>query len=84
MVVIRLQRLGTKKQPHHRIVVTEQHKAQSSRVLEIIGHYNPGTNPPQFLIKAERLAHWKQVGGQVSEAAGRVIKKFGKAPAKAA
>ena len=84
MVVIRLQRLGTKKKPHHRIVVTEQHKAQSSCVLEVIGHYNPAKNPPEFLINRERLAHWTQVGGQVSEATRRIIRKFGKTPANAA
>ena len=47
MVVIRFQRHNTRKRPHHRIVVTDQRRAQRGRVLEILGSYNPATKPAQ-------------------------------------
>lgn len=79
MVVIRLQRLGTKKTPHHRIVVTERSKAQSSQVLEVIGYYNPAKTPVEFSLNAERYAHWKSVGSQVSEATQLLVNRFASA-----
>jgi len=78
MVVIRLQRLGTKKTPHHRIVVTDQRRAQSSRVLEILGHYDPSTDPATFQVDESRLVHWISSGAQVSEALARLVKRFKK------
>jgi len=75
MVVIRLQRLGTLKTPHHRIVVTDRRRSQASRVLEVVGYYNPSTNPPKFSVNASRITHWVARGAQVSEALGRILKK---------
>ena len=74
MVVVRFQRLGTKKTPHHRIVVTERTRAQSGRVIEIVGTYDPSKEPAAFSIKEDRLAHWVSQGAQVSEALGRLLR----------
>ena len=74
MVVVRFQRLGTKKTPHHRIVVTERTRAQSGRVIEIVGTYDPSKEPAAFSIKEDRLIHWVSQGAQVSEALGRVLR----------
>ena len=79
MVTVRLQRLGTKKTPHHRIVVMDSRKAQGSRVLEGLGYYDPSTNPAQFSINESRLVHWLSSGAQVTEAVQRVLKTFKKA-----
>ncbi len=83
MVVVRLQRLGTKKAPHHRIVVTERQWAQSSRVLEVVGYYDPSFEPPKFTIKEERVQHWVSLGAQVSEALAKLRRHFAKRPAAA-
>ena len=76
MVVIRLQRRGTKKTPHHRIVVTDKQRAQGGRVLETLGHYNPSYNPPSFLLDESRLSSWVSSGAQVSLALARIIKRM--------
>ena len=78
MVVIRLQRRGTRKTPHHRIVVTERSRAQRGRVLETVGYYDPSTNPPAFSLDESRLVFWISSGAQVSEAVGKLVKRFKK------
>ena len=55
MVVIRLQRRGTKKTPHHRIVATDRSRSQGGRVLETLGHYDPSFDPPRFALDESRL-----------------------------
>ncbi len=79
MVVIRFQRRGTKKTPQHRIVVTSRDRAQGSRVLEVIGHYNPAAKPPVFLVDASRVAHWRSTGAQVSESLQKLLKRMASA-----
>lgn len=78
MVVIRLQRRGTKKTPHHRIVAVDQRRAQGSRILEVLGHYNPSGTPPSFTIKESRLVHWVSSGAKVTEALQRLLETFAK------
>ena len=82
--MVRLQRRGTKKAPHHRIVVIERDRAQSGRVLEFVGHYDPGYEPPKFAVKADRIQHWVDHGAQVSPAVTKLIKHFAKAAQPAA
>mgnify|MGYP001563951739 CR=1 len=74
MVVIRLQRRGTLKTPHHRIVVTDRRRSQASRVLEVVGYYDPSRNPPRFSVDRARVEHWVAFGAQISEALGRILK----------
>lgn len=80
MVAIRLQRRGTKKAPHHRIVVIERTRAQGGRVLAILGYYDPSFNPPKFSLDQARLGEWTSSGAQVSLAVSRLIKHFKKTP----
>ncbi len=75
MVVIRLERRGTKKTPHHRIVVTDRARAQGGRVLETIGHYNPSHDPATFVLSGPRLAYWLSTGAQVSHAVSTLVKR---------
>lgn len=84
MVVIRLQRRGTKKKPHHRIVVTEKTRAQGGRILEILGHYDPSYDPSRFQLDESRMTFWVSEGAQVSGAVEDLVRKFKKAPAPAA
>ena len=76
MVVIRLQRRGTNKVPHHRLVVMERSRAQNSRVLETLGHYDPSREPPTFVVNESRLVYWLSSGAQLSHAAALLIKRF--------
>jgi small subunit ribosomal protein S16 len=78
MVIVRLQRLGTKKTPHHRIVVTDKQRAQSGRVLEILGYYDPSTETPKFALDQSRLVYWVSSGAQVSPAVQHLVKRHQK------
>ena len=82
MVIIRLQRRGTKKSPDHRIVVAVKAHSQAGRVLEILGHYNPAFEPPQLTLNESRLTYWVSTGAQVSQAVVSLVKQVKLAPAK--
>ena len=75
MVVIRFQRLGTRKTPYHRIIVTDQRRSQASRVLEVIGFYDPSTKPAKFSVDQTRVTHWVSTGAQISESLQRLLKR---------
>ena len=75
MVKIRLARLGRKKRPFYRIVVTDSRKRRDSGWIESIGYYNPLTNPSTIKIDLDRLNYWLGVGAKMSE---RVKKITGK------
>ena len=83
MVVVRLQRRGTLKRPHHRIVATDRATAQRGRVLEILGHYDPSYDPPMFALDESRLVFWVSSGAQVSDAVADLVKQFKKVSVKA-
>jgi small subunit ribosomal protein S16 len=78
MVTIRLQRRGTKKTPHHRLVVMDSRQAQGSRVLEVLGYYDPSPNPAKCSVNESRLVHWLSSGAQVTEAVRHVLKTLKK------
>lgn len=77
MVRIRLRRVGRKKQPSYRIVVADARDPRDGRYLEIIGFYNPLTQPSTMTIKEERALHWLNVGAQPSDAVRRILDKLG-------
>ena len=79
MVVIRLQRRGTKKKPHHRIIAADRAHSQRGRVLETLGHYDPSYDPPRFALNESRLVFWVSSGAQVSGAVSGLVKRFKKA-----
>jgi small subunit ribosomal protein S16 len=67
MLVIRLRRAGSKKRPFFRVVVTDSRAARDSSFVEVLGHYNPRTNPETLKLDRERLAHWLKAGAQPSD-----------------
>ncbi len=75
MVRIRLRRMGAKKKPFYRIVVANQRSARDARFIEIIGTYDPLTDPGTIELKKDRAAYWVGVGAQPSEAVARLLKK---------
>lgn len=77
MLRIRLSRTGKKRQPSYRVVVAEKESKRDGRIVENIGHYNPLTNPPTFLIEEARALHWLSVGAQPSDAVRILLNKQG-------
>jgi small subunit ribosomal protein S16 len=77
MVRIRLRRVGRKKQPSYRIVVADSRSPRDGRYLEIIGFYNPRTQPATMTVKEDRALYWLQVGAQPSEPVRRILNKLG-------
>jgi small subunit ribosomal protein S16 len=67
MLVIRLRRAGSKKRPFFRVVVIDSRAARDSSFVEVLGHYNPRTNPETLKLNRERLDHWLKAGAQASD-----------------
>ncbi len=80
MLMIRLARVGARKQPHYRVVVIEKDRARNGRSVEVVGTYNPRTNPATVELKRERISFWTGNGAQLSD---RVSKLLASAPATA-
>ena len=74
---IRLTRKGTKKRPFYRIVVANSEAPRDGKFLEIIGTYNPLTDPAEILIDPERLRVWLDRGARPSDTVRSLIKQKG-------
>lgn len=72
--VVRLTRMGRKKAPFYRIVVTDSRKRRDSGWIESIGYYNPMVEPEVVKFDAERLQYWKSVGAKLSDRVARITK----------
>ncbi|MBZ5624625.1 MAG: 30S ribosomal protein S16 [Acidobacteriia bacterium] len=72
--MIRLARFGAKKKPFYRVVVIEKERARNGRSLEVVGHYNPLTNPAKVDLKHDRLEYWTKNGAQMSPTVERLVK----------
>ncbi|GIV83691.1 MAG: hypothetical protein KatS3mg052_0698 [Candidatus Roseilinea sp.] len=77
MVRIRLSRIGSKKQPTYRIVVCDKERPREGAFIEVIGTYNPRTEPETVLVKEDRALYWMKVGAQPSEAVQQLFRKTG-------
>ena len=67
MVTIRMRRHGAKKSPFYRIVVIDSHSASDGRALEVVGHYDPKTQPETLRVERERIQYWVERGAQLSD-----------------
>jgi small subunit ribosomal protein S16 len=74
---IRLRRTGKKKQPHYRVVVADQRAPRDGDFVEVLGHYNPRTEPTTLVLDEDRVKHWLSVGAQPSETVHRMLHKAG-------
>ena len=74
MLAIRLARVGAKKKPAYRVVVTEKSRARDSSSLEIVGHYNPTKDPIILSLKEDRIEYWISKGAQPSKTVSRLMK----------
>ena len=73
--MIRLSRRGARKQPYYRIVVIEKDRARDGRSVEVVGTYNPRTNPATVDLKRERVDYWVGKGAQPSPTVSRLLAK---------
>jgi small subunit ribosomal protein S16 len=73
--MIRLARVGARKQPYYRIVVIEKDRARNGRSIEVVGTYNPRTNPATVDLKHERIAYWRSKGAQLSPTLEKLVAK---------
>ena len=80
MLMIRLARIGARKQPYYRVVVIEKERARNGRSVEVVGTYNPRTTPASLDLKRERIDYWVSKGAQCSDR----VKKLLALPAPAA
>ncbi len=75
MLMIRLARMGARKQPYYRVVVIDKERARNGRALEVVGLYNPRTNPATVDLKRDRIDHWVSKGAQVSDRVSKLLSK---------
>lgn len=80
MLMIRLARIGARKQPYYRVVVIEKERARNGRSVEVVGTYNPRTAPASVEFKRDRVEYWISKGAQCSDR----VKKLLALPAPAA
>jgi len=73
VLMIRLARTGARKQPHYRVVVIEKERARNGRPVEIVGTYNPRTNPADVELKRERIEYWRSKGAQLSPRVSKIL-----------
>jgi small subunit ribosomal protein S16 len=79
-VRIRLTRVGATKQPAYRVVVMDSRSARDSRSIETLGHYNPRTEPVEFVVDVEKVKKWLAQGAQPSDTVSRLLQAAGVLP----
>jgi len=77
MLKIRLRRVGARGEPSYRVVVADSRAARDGAFVEIIGNYNPRTEPETIVIKEERALHWLSQGAQPTNTTARLLGKAG-------
>jgi len=76
-VVIRLMRAGAKKRPFFRMVAADSRRQRDGRFLEILGHYNPLTQPFELMVHKDRIETWISKGAQPSEQVASLLRSLG-------
>ena len=76
-VKIRLTRMGDKKSPFYRVVVADSRSPRDGRFVEILGTYNPLTNPAEIKIDADKAKKWIANGAQPTDTAKDLLVKSG-------
>lgn len=85
MLVIRMRRVGSKKKPYFRVVVTEARAARESSFVENVGTYHPRSKPAKVELNRERIRHWLKMGAIPSDSvrtllAGHITRDLSAAP----
>lgn len=75
MVRLRLTRMGRKKRPFYRIVAADSRSPRDGRNIEVLGYYNPMTEPADLRVDLERVDYWLGVGASPSDTVGHLIQR---------
>ena len=75
MVRLRLTRMGRKKRPFYRIVAADSRSPRDGRNIEVLGYYNPMTEPADLRVDLDRVDYWLGVGASPSDTVGHLIKR---------
>ena len=73
-VRLRLTRVGSKKNPIYRVVVADSRSPRDGKFIEIVGRYNPQTDPSTIELDQEKIQEWIGKGAQPSDAVAKLIK----------
>ena len=76
-VKLRLKRMGSKRKPFYRIVAADSRAPRDGRFIEIIGTYNPTTNPASVVLSEELATKWLKEGAQPSDTVRNILSKEG-------
>lgn len=76
-VVIHLMRAGAKKRPFYRMVAADSRRQRDGRFLEILGHYNPVSQPYELVVHKDKVEAWIAKGAQPSEQAASLLRSLG-------
>ena len=79
-VRIRLTRVGATKQPTYRVVVADGRSARDGRSIETLGHYNPRSEPVEFVVDADTAKTWRATGALPSDTVARLFRQAGILP----
>jgi len=81
VLMIRLKRMGARKQPHYRVIVIEKERARDGRPVEVVGTYNPRSTPTGIDLKRDRIEYWVSKGAKMSDRVSKLMQKPTAAPA---
>ena len=73
-VKLRLTRIGSKKNPIYRVVAADSRSPRDGKFLEIVGRYNPQTDPSTIELDEDRVRDWLSKGAQPTESVARLLK----------
>ncbi len=77
MLKIRLTRVGKKKQPFYRVVIADARASRDGAYVDIVGHYNPRTDPTTIDFDADKVRDWLSKGAQPTERVAKLLSKQG-------
>jgi small subunit ribosomal protein S16 len=80
-VKLRLSRVGAKKNPFYRVVVTDSRSPRDGRFIEHIGVYDPNRDPVEIRFDMDRVKHWLSVGATASDTVSELLSQVEKAQA---
>lgn len=75
MLKIRLRRMGAKRRPSYRIVIADSRSPRDGKFIEIIGLYDPLTDPASIRLNEDRAKHWLSVGAQPTETVRNILRR---------
>ena len=77
MVKIKLRRIGATKQPSYRLVIADSRASRDGKFINIIGHYNPRTEPEELVINEQLALDWLKQGAQPTATVAKLFNKAG-------